>query len=120
MVASKTTKPPCGNSYINEYINQMIYPHGIPVEWTWFHCKKTQRCIHNSQRCNLHPHPDCIYEKDGVFMAEDEEECFDEYKRKLLAEKSANFICQSPFHNQDSEMILSNVGIASKLVKHTI
>ena len=116
MVASKTTKPACGNVYTSEYICKYDYPDGIPVDWTWFHCKKTQRCIHSSHRCNLHPHPDCIYEKDGVFMAEDEEECFDGYKRKLLAEKSANFICQSPFHNQESEDILSNVGITCKLL----
>ena len=116
MVASKTTKPACGNVYTSEYISKLDYPDGIPVDWTWFHCKNTQRCIHNSQRCNLHPHPDCIYEKDGVLVAEDEEECFNEYKRKLLAERSANFICQSPFHNQESKAILSNVGITCKLL----
>ena len=89
---------------------------GIPVTWRWFHCKMTQRCIHNSHRCNLHPHPDCIYEKDGVRVAEDEEGCFTEYKRKGLIQKSANFVCQSRAHNQQSEPILSNVAVWGELI----
>ena len=38
-------------------------------------------------------------------MAEDEENCFAEYKWKGLVAKSANLICQSPFHNIDSPSI---------------
>ena len=47
------------------------------------------------------------YKKDGVIMAEDEEECFDEYKLKGLVSKSANLICQSPIHNIESPSIWS-------------
>ena len=38
-------------------------------------------------------------------MAEDEEGCFEEYKRKNLVDESANFICQSPDHNNMSKAI---------------
>ena len=40
-------------------------------------------------------------------MAEDEEGCFDEYKWRGLVAKSANLICQSPFHNIQSSSIQS-------------
>ena len=40
-------------------------------------------------------------------MAEDEADCFDEYKRKGLVSKSANLICQSPVHNVMSPSIWS-------------
>ena len=40
-----------------------------------------------------------MYEKDGELIAEDEEGCFDEYKKKGLLAKSADHKCQSPFHN---------------------
>ena len=43
-------------------------------------------------RCDMHPHSNCI---DG----EDELDCFDDYISKGLVSKSADFICQSPFHN---------------------
>ena len=109
MLANQTSKSKCGNTYYNQYIDYPTQGEGLPVDWTWFHCKMTQRCIHNSHRCNLHPHPDCIYEKNGVRLAEDEEGCFSEYKRKGLIQDSANFICQHEFHNQQSEPVLSNV-----------
>ena len=41
----------------------------------------------------------------GENVAEDEEDCFKEYKRKNLVEESANFICQSPDHNNMSKAI---------------
>ena len=67
------------------------------VTWTWFMCKQTGKCIHNTTRCDMHPHPDCLYEnEDGEMVAEDEEGCLEEYKRKGLVAKSANFQCQSP------------------------
>ena len=40
-------------------------------------------------------------------MAEDEENCFDEYKWKGLVARSANLICQSPIHNIESPTIES-------------
>ena len=55
----------------------------------------------------MHPHPECIYEKDGVMVSEDEEECFEEYKLKRLIDKSATFECTSPDHNKMSPAILS-------------
>ena len=115
MLANKTANPQCGKTYHNPLVDDQTQGEGVPVNWTWFHCKATQRCIHNSQRCNLHPHPDCIYEKYGVRVAEDEEGCFTEYKRKGLLQDSANFICQSPFHNKHSKPVLSTVAVFGEL-----
>mgnify|MGYP001249631330 CR=1 FL=1 len=45
-------------------------PHTAPwgedtkkVTWEWFHCNKTATpvCIHKKIRCDMHPHPDCMY-----------------------------------------------------------
>ena len=55
-----------------------------------------------NNRCNLHPHPSCLY-------GEDEEDCFQDYKRKGLVSQSAHFSCTSPIHNIDSPPILSTV-----------
>ena len=57
----------------------------------------------------MHPHADCIYEKDGVMMSEDEEDCIEEYKVKGLIKKSAKFECPSLEHNKMSPAILSTV-----------
>ena len=113
---SNTSNPQCGSTYHNQYIDWNTNGTGAPVNWIWFHCKATQRCIHNSHRCNLHPHPDCIYEKDGVRVAEDEEGCLTEYKRKGLIQESANFVCQSRVHNTQSEPVLSTVFIYGELI----
>ena len=40
----------------------------------------------------MHPHPQC---KDG----EDEAQCFDQYIERGFASPSADFVCQSPYHN---------------------
>ena len=117
MLANKTSYPPCGNTFHSLCVDYLTFGAGAPVDWTWFHCKQTQRCIHNSHRCNLHPHPDCIYEKDGVRVAEDEEGCFHEYKKKGLIQDSANFICQSRFHNKLSEPVLSHVAVYGELIE---
>ena len=116
MLANKSSNSQCGRTYHNQYIDYYTYSAGVNVSWTWFHCKTTQRCIHNSHRCNLHPHPDCIYEKDGLRVAEDEEGCLTEYKRKDFIQESANFVCQSRAHNQQSEPVLSNVFIWGELI----
>ena len=59
----------------------------------------------------MHPHPDCLYEnEDGEMVAEDEEGCMEEYKRKGLVTRSANFKCQSPIHNCNSPAI-SRIGL---------
>ena len=57
----------------------------------------------------MHPNPVCIYEKGGVMVSEDEEECLEEYKLKGLIKESANFDCPSPDHNKMSPAILSTV-----------
>ena len=116
MLANKTSDLQCGNTYHNPHIDSLTGGKGAPVGWTWFYCKETQRCIHNSHRCNLHPHPDCIYEKDSMRVAEDEEGCFSEYKRKGLIEDSANLVCQSQFHNHQSEPVLSFVAVLGELI----
>ena len=78
--------------------------------WNWFTCHETRKCIHPNSRCDLHPHPDCIYEnEDGQIVAEDEEGCFEKYKSKGLVPKSANLECQSAIHNSDSIAIQSIV-----------
>ena len=47
----------CGNKY--------TAPWGVivTVDWKWFPCMKTKKCVHIDNRCDLHPHPDCLYEK---------------------------------------------------------
>ena len=93
----------CGDEYvIDEYTS-------VNVTWEWFHCKVSQKCIHASSRCDLHPHPECIYEKDGVLVSEDEEDCFEVYKLKRLIKESAAFECPSLDHNKKSPAILSTV-----------
>ena len=41
-------------------------------------------------------------------IAEDEENCLEEYKAKGLIPNTANFPCISPIHNSNSSAILSN------------
>ena len=119
MLPNKSSNQCVNTYYKNQYIDHVTIQSDVPVpvDWTWFYCKETQRCIHNSHRCNLHPHPDCIYEKDGMRVAEDEEGCFEEYKRKGLIEDSANFICQSQLHNEISVDIFSTVAAFREFLK---
>ena len=103
MTATDTSDFTCDDIYTGHPL------HPVKVDWTWFKCLKTKKCIHIDSRCDLHPNIECIYEKNGIFVAEDEEECFDEYKRKGLIVNSANFVCQSPFHNTETPAVVSNV-----------
>ena len=48
-------------------------------------------------------------------MAEDEENCEEEYKRKNIVAQHANFRCQSPNHNTNSSPILSSVWFDGKV-----
>ena len=52
-----TINDSCGNVYTS--------PNGqiVTVDWEWFPCQKSKTCIHIDNRCDLHPHPDCLYEK---------------------------------------------------------
>jgi hypothetical protein len=47
----------CGNVYTSPLGHQYI------VDWKWFICQKSKKCIHIDHHCDLHPHPDCLYEK---------------------------------------------------------
>ena len=94
---------PCNGS--NYFFEGRHIP--APKSWNWFHCRNTQKCIHLDSRCDLHPNPECVYEKDGIMVAEDEEGCFDEYQRKGLVSKSAKTICPSPDHNKMSPTVTS-------------
>ena len=104
MTPTATSNFTCGDIYTGH--PQVV---NMEVDWTWFHCLKNEKCIHIDSRCDLHPNIECIYEKNGIQVAEDEEGCFDEYKRKGLIANSANFVCQSPVHNTKMPAILSNV-----------
>ena len=100
MQSQDSSSPPsCGEIYIE--------PDGKKhsVTWQWFACERSQTCIHIDNRCDLHPHPDCLFE--GV--AEDEEDCIDEYKRKNLIQRSANLKCTSAIHNSETPPIKAKV-----------
>ena len=80
------------------------------ISWQQFPCYKTENCIHPINRCDQHPHPDCIYRNDeGQLIAEDEENCMDDYISKGLVEKTANLRCQSATHNSKSPPVMSTV-----------
>ena len=66
---------PCdGNDYTYWDIDDQIWKKKS-VDWKWFACNHTKTCIHMDNVCNLHPHPDCVYERDGLMISEDEENC---------------------------------------------
>ena len=68
------------------------------------------KCVHEKSRCDLHPHKDCIYNNtQGQMVAEDEENCLQQYKEKSLIPQTANFECISLIHNSNSSAILSTV-----------
>ena len=77
------------------------------VTWNWFPCHQKNKCIHSRNRCNLHPHPECIYMKNGEMVGEDEEGCREEYKTNGLLAPSDNFPCQSNTHNKESPAVLA-------------
>ena len=68
------------------------------VDWKWFPCYHSQKCIHVDNVCDSHPHPDCIYSRDGLTISEDEENCssirefFCPFKRfKIVKNEKINF-----------------------------
>ena len=82
----------------------------VSVTWKWFECRKTQKCVHQNTHCDLHPHPACIYKNAmGERVAEDEENCLSEYKRKGLVGRSASFKCTSPIHHKNSQTIRNSM-----------
>ena len=68
----------------------------------------------------MHPNPECIYEKNGVLVSEDEEDCFEEYKLKGLIKESASFECTSPDHNKMSPAIISTVYIGGYVYEQNV
>ena len=78
----------CGETY--QYIDFNSRMQKTLAEWTWFACTKTRKCIHIRSRCDQHPHPSCVYEKDGMKFAEDEDNCTSEYKEKGFVPKVIN------------------------------
>ena len=106
MNSTTSSDKPCdGSNYFYQGQNMEA-----PTSWLWFQCINTQKCIHIDSRCDMHPNPACIYEKDGVMVAEDEEGCIDEYKRKNLVSKKVNVICSSGSqdHNTMSPAVMAN------------
>ena len=107
MDANPSSNNPCGDTYnYNDFGKKTV-----DVTWEWFHCNQTNKCIHMDSRCDLHPHPECIYKNNkGESVAEDEEGCSaEDYQIKGLLAKSANFQCQSALHNENSSAVLSTV-----------
>jgi hypothetical protein len=86
----------------------------MTVDWKWFRCEVNKKCIHPKSRCDLHPHPACVYNNTETgknkteMVAEDEEGCLKEYKVNGLIETSANLECDSPVHNNDTAAIVIN------------
>ena len=76
------------------------------VTWTWFACTKSRKCIHIRSRCDEHPHPSCVYEKDGMKFAEDEDNCTSKYKEKGFVPKVNNYRVMSCY------LVFSLVGAA--------
>ena len=50
----------------------------------------------------MHPHPQCV---DG----EDEVDCFDQYLERGFVSLSADYVCQSPYHNDESPSPTVNI-----------
>ena len=100
-----TPEDPCGGETYTSHIGGPYY-----VTWDWFPCHQKNKCIHSSNRCNLHPHPECIYMNDkDEMVGEDEEGCLEDYKTNGLVAPSATFPCQSETHNKSSPAILSTI-----------
>ena len=100
---SDTPDDPCGgDSYKCEGCSEPV-----PVTWDWFHCAKSEKCIHISGRCDKIPNPACIFEikTTGETFAEDEVGC--DYISKGLTSNSATLECQSKSHNKNSSAVLS-------------
>ena len=80
----------CGETY--HYMDDWGQMQNTSADWPWFRCTKSgkRKCIHIRSRCDQHPHPSCVYEKDGMKFAEDEVNCTSEYKEKAFVPKVIN------------------------------
>ena len=99
----------CGSQYIyrkNYYDQKEINQ----VDVDWFECRNNSKCVHKNTHCDMHPNPVCVYlNDDGERVAEDEEGCLEEYKKKSLVARSANFMCPSLLHNKDSSPVKATI-----------
>ena len=78
----------CGETYhYTDFYGRM---QNTLADWTWFACSESRKCIHIRSRCDQHPHPSCVYEKDGMKFAEDEDNCISEYKEKSFVPQVIN------------------------------
>ena len=78
----------CGETY--HYLNFRGHMKKTLADWRWFSCTMSRKCVHSNSRCDEHPHPSCIFEKDGMKFAEDEDNCLSEYKEKGFVPKVIN------------------------------
>ena len=70
-----------------------------------------ETCFKNINKCNKHAQCD---PPTGSYIAEDELNCDEEYKRKGLVPKQAyseTFFCQSPSYNVESVMENQSLGV---------
>ena len=95
--------PECGGdsyTYTDDYSVKTV-----TVDWDWFYCPQSKKCIHRSGRCDKIPNPACIFENKttGKTIVEDEDGC--DYQG--LISKSATYKCESKNNNKDSLAVLS-------------
>ena len=104
------TDDPCGgDSYTYNDNSRMPTQQTVTVDWDWFYCPQSKKCIHQIGRCNKIPHPECTFKSEttGETIAEDEVGC--DYISKGLTSNSATYQCQSRSHNEKSDAVLSTV-----------
>jgi hypothetical protein len=79
------------------------------VDWDWFYCAQSKKCIHRAGRCDKIPHHECTFKNEttGETIAEDEVGC--DYISRGLTSNSATHPCQSKTHNKNSSAVLSTV-----------
>ena len=65
-----------------------------------------------SYRCDMHPHPLCA---DG----EDEIGCFDQYIDRGFVPSSADYVCQSPYHNDETKTPTVNIYLHEGVARGT-
>ena len=99
-----TPDDPCGAdtyTYYDEFGDQRT----AVVDWDWFYCPQSKKCIHQIGRCDKIPHHACTFKNETT--AEDEVGC--NYVARGLTSNSATHECQSGSHNEKSDAVLSTV-----------
>ena len=96
---------PCGGNSYTYYHKRWITTK--TVNWDWFYCAKSKKCIHRSGRCDMIPNPACTFRNNqtGETITEDEDGC--DYTSEGLITNSATYKCQSRNHNEKSLAVLS-------------